>query len=99
MSKKECAPFSSTPPPDVVEAIESSSLDVVPRLSGDFDYIHYFTKTQAQLEGNLARLQGHLKPTGMLWVSWPKGKKQQSNLTLPLVIKTGYDTVSSKVNV
>lgn len=79
-------------PPDVVEAIESSSLDVVPRLSGDFDYIHYFTKTQAQLEGNLARLKGHLKPTGMLWVSWPKGKKLQSNLTLPLVIKTGYDT-------
>jgi len=79
-------------PTEVVEAIESSSLDVASRLGGAFDYIHCFTKTQSELEGNFTRLKGHLKPTGMLWVSWPKGKKLQSNLTLPLVIKTGYDT-------
>jgi len=79
-------------PAGVIEELESPGLDVVSKLTGDFDYIHYFTRTQAELEGNFTRLKRHLKPTGMLWVSWPKSKKLESNLTLQLVIRTGYQT-------
>lgn len=77
--------------PDSVEsAIDPSNLDVAAKLSGDFDYIHFFVKSQAELDENLPRLKAHLKPTGMLWVSWPKGRKMGTDLALPKVIKIGY---------
>jgi hypothetical protein len=78
-------------PADVVEAIESPMLTVVSRLTGDFDYIHYFTRTQADLMDTFSTLKDHLKTTGMLWVSWPKGRKLASDLTMPKVIEIGYD--------
>ena len=37
-----------------------------------------------------AKLKTNLKPTGMLWLSWPKGKKLGTDLTLPVIIKIGY---------
>lgn len=36
------------------------------------------------------RLKSHLKPTRMLWVSWPKGKQLGTDLSLPSVIRIGY---------
>ena len=36
------------------------------------------------------RLKSHLKPSGMLWVSWPKGKQLGTDLSLPSVIRIGY---------
>jgi hypothetical protein len=36
------------------------------------------------------RLKKHLKPTGMLWVSWPKNGKLGTDLTLQTVINLGY---------
>ena len=36
------------------------------------------------------RLKRHLRPTGALWVSWPKGRKLGADLTLPTVIEIGY---------
>jgi len=37
-----------------------------------FDVIHAFTKSHAELEKHLAKLQKALKRDGMIWVSWPK---------------------------
>jgi hypothetical protein len=37
-----------------------------------FDAIHAFTRSRAQVEANLARLEKVLKRDGMIWVSWPK---------------------------
>ena len=31
------------------------------------------------------------RPGGMLWVSWPKGGRLGTDLTLPTVIAIGYD--------
>jgi hypothetical protein len=81
-------------PDTAKDAIDLPDLDVAARLSGDFDYIHFFAKSQAELDKNFPRLKAHLKPTGMLWVSWPKGskgRKMGSDLALPKVIKIGYD--------
>ena len=36
------------------------------------------------------KLKRHLKSTGALWLSWPKGKKLGSDLSLPKVIEIGY---------
>lgn len=72
------------------EAINPPSLDVAPELTGEFDFIHIFTSTHAELDDVFPSLKAHLKPTGMLWISWPKGKKLGTELALQEVIKTGY---------
>jgi hypothetical protein len=78
-------------PGSAEDAIDPPDLDVVTRLSGDFDYIHLFTKSQADLDRTFPRLRDHLRPTGMLWVSWPKGGKLGTDLSMTKVIKIGYD--------
>jgi hypothetical protein len=78
-------------PDSAEDAIDPPDLDVVTRLSGDFDYIHLFTKSQADLDRTFPRLRDHLRPTGMLWVSWPKGGKLGTDLSMTKVIKIGYD--------
>jgi hypothetical protein len=71
-------------------AIDPPSLEVATELSGAFGYIHLFTRTQAELDETFPKLKARLEPTGMLWVSWPKGGKLGTDLSLPKVIKIGY---------
>ena len=78
-------------PADAVEAIHPSDLDVASKLTGKFDYIHLFTISQQDFNQMFPRLKAHLKPTGMLWVSWPKNRKLGTDLTLTKVIELGYD--------
>ncbi len=73
-----------------LNAIALPSLDVSARLHGDFGYIHIFALTQAALDDKFPKLKAHLCATGMLWVSWPKGKILATDLTLPTIIKIGY---------
>jgi hypothetical protein len=77
-------------PPEAVEAMDLPLLDLARRLNGTFDYIHFFVKSQKEFDNKFSRLKAHLKPTGMLWVSWPKNKKLGTDLTLPRVIDLGY---------
>ena len=72
-------------------AIDPPSLDLASELAGDFDFIHLFARTQAELDDTLPELEAHLKQTGMLWVSWPKNKKLGTDLALPKVIEIGYN--------
>jgi hypothetical protein len=50
-----------------------------------------FSKTQDELHQHFVKLRKHLRPTGMLWVSWPKGKQMKSDLDIKSVIRIGYD--------
>lgn len=78
--------------PEVAQqAIELPELEIGEKLEGDFDYIHLFLITRAEMDETFPRLKAHLRPGGMLWVSWPKGKKMGSDLTLPKVIEIGYN--------
>jgi hypothetical protein len=70
--------------------IAPPDLDVASELTGEFDYIHLFARTRAELDDTFPKLKAHLKPTGMLWVSWPKGRKLGTDLALPKVIEIGY---------
>ena len=36
------------------------------------------------------KLKRHLKPTGMLWLAWPTGKKLGTDLAIPVVMRIGY---------
>jgi hypothetical protein len=78
-------------PADVIEAIDPPTLELAATLSGDFDYIHFFTDSQARFHETFPPLKRHLKPKGMLWVSWPKARQLGTDLTLTAVIKMGYD--------
>lgn len=78
-------------PEEAVKAIDPSHLDVAVKLTGKFDYIHFFTKSQEEFNKQFPKLKAHLKPTGMLWVSWPKNKKLGTDLTLTKVIELGYN--------
>ena len=78
-------------PADSVKAIHLPKLKIASRLNGNFDYIHLFAKSQAELHRNFVKLKSHLKPDGMLWISWPKGKKLETDLSITKVIEIGYD--------
>lgn len=78
-------------PEEAVESIDPPPLEIAKTLTGDFDYIHFFVKTSATFSEQFPKLKTHLKPTGMLWVSWPKGGKLDTDLSITTVIKLGYD--------
>jgi hypothetical protein len=77
-------------PDAALAAINPPELEVAPTLAGTFDYIHLFARRRADLDAAFPKLAAHLTPTGMLWVSWPKGRQLGTDLTLPEVIRIGY---------
>jgi len=77
-------------PAAVLEAINLPKLEVSEDLDGDFDYVHFFSITQAEMNKTFPKRKAHLKASGMLWLSWPKGRKLGSDLSLPKVIEIGY---------
>lgn len=40
------------------------------------DFVHYFTRDKKELPAAFARLKPLIKKTGMIWISWPKGKSK-----------------------
>ena len=81
--------FLNAPQASLVAA-NRPALDVESALQGEFDYLHFFTKTQAEMNELFPKLKRHLKAIGMLWLSWPKGRKLGTDLALPVVIRIGY---------
>jgi hypothetical protein len=78
-------------PESALEALELPDLVVSSRLEGNFDYLHLFTTTREEMNEVFPRLKAHLEPSGTLWVSWPKNKQLETDLTLPKVIEIGYN--------
>jgi len=42
------------------------------RLGKNVDFVHYFTKSQNELEKFLPRALDAISRSGMIWISWPK---------------------------
>lgn len=78
-------------PAEVVELIKPPRHSISSNLVGNFDYIHFFTKSREEFNRTFPKLKRHLKENGMLWVSWPKGKQGGTDFTLQKIIKLGYD--------
>lgn len=78
-------------PADAMQSIDPSNLKLETILTGYFDYIHFFTKSQREFQQKFSTLRNHLKPRGMLWVSWPKSGQKNTDLSIKSVIKLGYD--------
>ena len=77
-------------PATALEAIGLPALTVGEVLEGAFDYIHFFSVSRTQMNGTFPRLTSHLKASGTLWVSWPKGRRLGTDLSLAKVIEIGY---------
>lgn len=78
-------------PHGVLDTLGLPPLDVDPVLTGMFDYIHLFVTTRVAMRATFPVAKTHLAPGGKLWLSWPKGRRLGSDLTLPTVIEIGYD--------
>ncbi|WP_294822185.1 hypothetical protein [uncultured Flavobacterium sp.] len=76
---------------DAVAAMNHPELKVIRRLSGMFDYIHFFAENQKHMDRRFPTLKKHLAQGGMLWLSWPKAKQLGTDLTIKDVIRIGYD--------
>lgn len=79
------------PPEGVLTDLALPELELRPDLEGDFDYLHLFATKAERLYEDLATLHPHLRPGGMLWVSWPKGGRLGTDLNMQRVIAIGYD--------
>lgn len=82
--------FFQNAPASALRAMKFPELNASQTLRGEFDYLHLFTTSQAEMDKVFPELMRHLKQTGMLWVSWPKAKQLDTDLSLPHVIRIGY---------
>ncbi len=55
-------------------------VELAKTLEGEFDFIHAFASDRAELERKVPALKGALKPAGLLWISYPKGKTVPTDL-------------------
>lgn len=55
---------------DLPAASKTASLEHA--MASGLDYLHVFETERARLEDQAERLKAMLKPSGMLWISWPK---------------------------
>jgi hypothetical protein len=57
-------------------------VDAATKLTGKFDWIQLFVKSEAELEKWIAKTVAALEPESILWISFPKGaSKIQTDLT------------------
>jgi hypothetical protein len=61
-------------PADYLTVVEPLPDDVefVEKLASDTDLVHLFVKQKAVLAKALRQCRSLLKPTGIIWISWPK---------------------------
>lgn len=88
--KENSRAFFINAPDEAIDGIKLPEIDVLKTMSGEFDYIHLFVKSQSEYKDIFPKLKAHLSLSGMLWVSWPKGGKLGTDLSLPKVINIGY---------
>lgn len=62
----------NTPLSYIMEIGDLSDVKLYPTVKKDHDFIHVFLKSKEDLLQFLPSLLAGIKPTGMIWVSWPK---------------------------
>jgi hypothetical protein len=73
--------------PDELSA-ENVTFDTA--LNDQYDWVQIFVKSQAELEAIILPVKAALKPTGLLWISFPKGS---SKIQTDLTRDKGWDSV------
>jgi len=70
-------------PAGFLESLDApAGITMVDTLDGPLDWIQVFVRTSADLAAIAGRLDAALSPTGLVWISYPKGtSKLQTDLT------------------
>ena len=70
-------------PPGYLEGLGGpDELGIATTLDGPLDWIQVFVRTSAELAAIVGPLTAALSPTGLVWISYPKGSsKLQTDLT------------------
>ena len=77
---------------DLLESLPQDVTHLDPGDAGEANFIHFFTNQMQELKERLPKLKKKLAKSGMLWVSWPKGKsKIEKDLNENDVRKAGLD--------
>lgn len=77
-------------PAEALAAMRLPELQLDDERTGLFQYLHLFTTSMAKLDELFPVLKEHLAERGMFWVSWPKARQLNTDLTLPVVVRVGY---------
>ena len=66
--------YAKNPPANYLDLIAPlpQNVKVISRLSSNIDLIHFFTKSRAELAGNIENYATRIQQNGMIWISWPK---------------------------
>jgi hypothetical protein len=69
-----------------------SQVRIKEKITGQNDFIQFFTTSKEELEKEYTKLKEALVKTGMLWISWPKGKsKIQTDLNENIIRNIGLE--------
>ncbi len=49
-----------------------ASIQIKKRISSSLDFAHVFVTNNKAFQENFLKVKAHLKPSGMVWISWPK---------------------------
>lgn len=77
-------------PPEMWAVIDAPPLTLVDELDGELDHVLFCCRSGAAMNERFPSLRDHVAPGGSLWLSWPKGRRLGTDLTLPRVIEIGY---------
>jgi hypothetical protein len=89
--KPDARAYFSDAPTKLRRDIAGADLKVARSLVGEFDYVHVFVTKQKMLMSAFRRVRGHVSPQGALWISWPKNRQLDTDLSLTEIIRIGYD--------
>ena len=78
-------------PLEAVDAIELPQVKIATTYSDQvFDHILFFVKSQVVMDQRFPHLMQRMAADGKLWVTWPKGGRLGTDLTIKEVIRIGY---------
>lgn len=73
------------PLPENIEGVDEAAPE-------SLDFIHFFTKSAAELKNEIDSLKSRVKKTGMIWISWPKkASKVPTDVTDMVVRNIGLE--------
>ncbi len=88
--KAGCRAYFVNAPATACAAMTLPELNVPASLNGTFDHIHLFVSMASDLDEQFPIIKSHVAPKGRLWVSWPKGRQNGTDLNIREVIRIGY---------
>lgn len=69
----------------IVELGDMDDVEIFPMVRNDHDFIHIFVKEKELLVSEIKKLMMGIKPTGMIWISWPRSTRSARSGQAPVV--------------